>query len=136
MHLFSIFLVLSQFLWSTFSFYLFRQLSPRIPSILFSKIQVKLLTDVKGHGKKGDVIQVSPAMWTNVFQPNKQAIKITDEEITKEFKLKAEKEEMIKRNTLSLAEVINGIKGTARISIAKKVNLFFNFLIYYVKITL
>ena len=48
----------------------------RYSTKLFNKVKVRLLTDVKGQGKKGEIVLVSPAMWTNVLSPNKQGITI------------------------------------------------------------
>lgn len=66
--------------------------SSRLSTKLFNKIKVRLLVDVKGQGKKGEIITVSPALWTNVLQPSKQGEKLTDEQIAKETKEKSENE--------------------------------------------
>jgi large subunit ribosomal protein L9 len=46
-----------------------------------SGVRVRLLADVKGQGKKGDIVFVSPAMFTNVLQPKRSAEKVSDQEI-------------------------------------------------------
>lgn len=92
----------------------------RLSLRLFNKIKVKLLVDVKGQGKKGDIIVVSPALWTNVLQPTKQGRAITDEEILKENKEKVEKENAILQKAQSVAAKIVILKESSKIVIHKK----------------
>lgn len=97
-----------------------KALPTRISLRLFNKIKVKLLVDVKGQGKKGDIIMVSPALWTNVLQPSKQGRAITDEEIAKENKEKADKENAVWKQAQSVGMKIEALKGASKSIIKKK----------------
>lgn len=46
------------------------------------KIRIKLLVDVKNTGRKGDVVFISPQMWTNLFSIKKLGVKMSDEEVS------------------------------------------------------
>jgi large subunit ribosomal protein L9 len=97
-----------------------RSTTQRFSLRLYNKIKVKLLVDVKGQGKKGDIIVVSPSLWTNVLQPTKQGRAITDEEIAMENKLKIEKENTILKQAQSVAIKIEALKEASKIVIRKK----------------
>lgn len=88
---------------------------------LFSKMKVKLLADVKGHGKKGEIILVSPAMYTNVFLPNKQAKAVTEEEIKREQKECAETQQKLLSKAMSIGAQIDSFKGVQKLTLKKKV---------------
>ena len=45
------------------------------------KIRVRLLADTKNVGQKGDIVQVSKSMFTNVLLPQKTAVKVSEDEI-------------------------------------------------------
>eukprot|EP01039_Chlorochromonas_danica_P006946 gene6947-7686_t len=57
------------------------------------KTRVKLLTDVKDIGKKGEIVFVSTVMYINALQAKKLAIKISDEEMQSILKIEKEKQE-------------------------------------------
>lgn len=95
--------------------------SNRLSSKLFNKIKVKLLVDVKGQGHKGEVISVSPALYTNVLSRNKQAKMVTDEEIEQENKEKLAKEATILTRANEIGLKIENLKGSSSIIIYKKV---------------
>ena len=46
------------------------------------KVRVRLLTDVKETGRKGEIVMVSAALWSNVLMPKKQGARVTDEELS------------------------------------------------------
>ena len=55
-------------------------------------MRVKLLVDVKDTGKKGEVVQVSSALWTNVLMPKKNAIRFSDDDVAAALKKEQDKE--------------------------------------------
>lgn len=60
------------------------------------KIRVRLLVDVKGTGKKGDIVFVSSSLWNNALAVKRAAEKISDEQLraiegAQQAKLDAEK---------------------------------------------
>jgi large subunit ribosomal protein L9 len=86
------------------------------------KVKVKLSVDVKGQGKKGDIIAVSPALWTNVLNPKKQAVRMTDDEIQKESAEKKENAKQKLEAVQALASKIDTMKGADKaITVSKKV---------------
>ena len=98
-----------------------RDLRKSFLSPLFSKIKVKLLVDIKGQGKKGEIITVSPAMWTNVLSPKKQGKLISDEEIVEEQKLKESKEKILLSQAEEIANNVKELQGTRRLVVYNKV---------------
>lgn len=72
-------------------------------------------------GKKGEIIYVSPALWTNVLQPKKQAVKISEEEIAKENAIKAAQEKEKLDKALQLACEIEDCVSNSRIKVPRKV---------------
>jgi large subunit ribosomal protein L9 len=97
----------------------FVYLAKKIPSTS-GKVQVKLLVDVKGHGKKGDVIMVSPSLFSNVLQPKKQAQKISDTEVKKEIEIKVQEEADFLTECQKLSEAIENLRESSSLSIKRK----------------
>lgn len=101
----------------------FRQLtsgSIRLSTKLFNKVKVRLLVDVKGQGRKGEIITVSPALWTNVLQPSKQGEKLTDDQIAKEIKEKSESDAKLLVFCNSVSEKVEQLKDDKKLTITKK----------------
>ena len=46
------------------------------------KVRVRLVADVKDTGRKGEIVMVSSALWSNVLMPKKQAVRVSDEELS------------------------------------------------------
>ncbi len=113
--------IILDFSYLSFAFKVNRHPSPRLSLAVYNKIKVKLIADVKGQGKKGDIILVSPAMLTNVLLPNKQARVITDEEIQRENKEKQQKEMIFLNLANRLSNEIQTFTDNKRIVILKKV---------------
>lgn len=82
------------------------------------KTRIRLLTDIKDFGKKGEIIMVSKSMWTNVLQPKKSAEQISDIEL-------ARIENEIKDANLKAIEdakdVSNQIASIKKVSLKRKI---------------
>ena len=74
-------------------------------------MKVVLLADVKGQGKKGDIVNVSDGFARNYLFPKKLA-KLADDQTIQELKAKKESEEYRKaeekKNAAALAEKLKG----------------------------
>ena len=73
------------------------------------KVRVRLLENVKDTGKKGEIVFVSAALWSNVLLPKKVAQRVTDEELAsldeKEAARQAEELAIAQRAEAELARV-------------------------------
>eukprot|EP00586_Coscinodiscus_wailesii_P011159 CAMPEP_0172495894 /NCGR_PEP_ID=MMETSP1066-20121228/79676_1 /TAXON_ID=671091 /ORGANISM="Coscinodiscus wailesii, Strain CCMP2513" /LENGTH=176 /DNA_ID=CAMNT_0013267899 /DNA_START=313 /DNA_END=843 /DNA_ORIENTATION=- len=56
------------------------------------KVQVKLLKNIPGTGVIGDVIMVTPAFFENKLKKTQSAVRISDEEVSKEKETRAKKQ--------------------------------------------
>jgi large subunit ribosomal protein L9 len=82
------------------------------------KIRVKLVTDVKGTGRKGDIILVSAAQYTNVLSPKKLAERVSDDTMNQLNEKKKEIEQAELANAQTLADKL---ENWDRVTIARKV---------------
>eukprot|EP01038_Epipyxis_sp_PR26KG_P006611 gene6611-9078_t len=86
--------------------------------VLFDQVRVKLNSDVKNIGKKGEIVKVSSAMFTNMLLPKKAAVRVSDEEMEQmNVKQKAEQQKEKSRGL----EVLNLISGLPPLVIKRKV---------------
>ena len=88
------------------------------PKASTDKIRVRLLSDVKGTGRKGEILFTSAAMWTNVLMPKKLAEKLSDDDVARlaEKKSSAASEELTRATTLA-----ESIKSMPKLVIKRKV---------------
>lgn len=82
------------------------------------KVRVKLLSDVKGTGRKGDIILVSGAQYINVLAPKKLADRVSDDTMNQITEKKKENEQAELSNAQGLAEKL---KNWGRVTITRKV---------------
>lgn len=88
--------------------------SPTSPSQ--DKVRVKFLVDTT-HGKKNEITLISKALWTNVLEPKRQAVKISDDEIAK---MKQEAENAA-TSELALLQDFSLYLSTQSLSVERKV---------------
>lgn len=83
-----------------------------------SKTRVRLLSDNKDLGKKGDIIMVSKAFWINVLQPKKGAEVISDAEL---LRIETEAKEASLKAVADAKETIEQISALEKISLKRKI---------------
>lgn len=81
-------------------------------------MKIILLQDVKPHGKKGDLIEISDGYARNFLIPKKMAVEATSTKIN-EYNQKKEKEERIAREkkaeAMALKDALNGSTVTVKV---------------------
>lgn len=81
-------------------------------------MKIILLQDVKPHGKKGDLIEISDGYARNFLIPKKMAVEATSAKIN-EYNQKKEKEERIAREkkaeAMALKDALNGSTVTVKV---------------------
>ena len=81
-------------------------------------MKIILLQDVKPHGKKGDLIEISDGYARNFLIPKKMAVEATSTKIN-EYNQKKEKEERIAREkkaeAMALKEALDGSTVTVKV---------------------
>ena len=82
------------------------------------KVRVKLLVDVKGTGRKGEIILVSAAQFINVLSPKKLAERVSDDTMNALTEKKKEADLAELTNAQTLAEKL---QNWERVVIARKV---------------
>ena len=70
------------------------------------KIRVRLLADVKATGRKGEIIVVSAAQYTNVLSPKKLAERISDDTMNEMLEKKSSAEKAELNNAIALQEKV------------------------------
>ena len=88
------------------------------------KIQVKLNTNVKGTGQKGDVIQVTPAFFNNKLRPTQAADIISDDEVAQEETERKQAYDEERQEAQALAEELAGTIISIRKKAGPEGNLF------------
>lgn len=81
------------------------------------KIRVKLLQDIE-QGKKNEIIMISKALFSNVLEPKKLAIKISDQQFEE---INKQKQEEIIKEIENAAALANILSETQNLEISKKV---------------
>lgn len=76
------------------------------------KIQVKLTKHVAGTGSAGDIIMVAPAFFLNKLQKTGSAIRISDDEVSKELAEKKQQEKEAQELAMDLKAKLSGIQIT------------------------
>lgn len=90
-------------------------------------MKIILLQDVKGTGKKGEIVEVNDGYATNFLMPKKMAVMVskTSLEIKKNQEAeKARQEEERRQKALELKEKLKGITLVIPVSVGKEKKLF------------
>jgi len=75
------------------------------------KIRVRLLADVKATGRKGEIIVVSAAQFTNVLSPKKLAERVSDDKMNEILEKKKAESSAELNNAIALQEKVNNDNG-------------------------
>jgi ribosomal protein L9 len=73
-----------------------------------SKVQVRLLQNVEGTGRAGDVLLVTPAFYNNKLRPSRLAMAVTDEQVRS---MKEEQEEKLRRTARLVSKIRSTLEG-------------------------
>lgn len=82
------------------------------------KVRVRLLTDVKDTGRRGEIVLVSPALWSNVLMPKKSAVRVSDEELSE---LKSQERVRVERELESARAIQAGLAAQKSLAFSRKV---------------
>lgn len=82
------------------------------------KVRVKLLSDVKGTGRKGEIVLVSGAQFINVLQPKKLVERISDDAMNEVAAKKKAEEAAEVANAQALSEKLQAL---GRVIVTRKV---------------
>lgn len=83
-----------------------------------NKVRVRLCVDIKGFGRKGDIVLVSHSFWQNMLFPRQQAEKVTEEQIQHLANLKISEQNRF----VAFIESLQSQLKNAPLSIQWKVN--------------
>lgn len=82
---------------------------PASKGVATDRLRVKLLEDMNGVGKKGEITTVSRTMWLNVLQPRKRAVEVTDTQLKQLETDKISSAQKHKDELVALAEAIRNL---------------------------